>query len=193
MALKQRNYKVILLIALAALTASGCTTIRKYNLDPSDSRPIQPGLSPSLVKVNKKLRAEHARVKLADGSVIDAFDVRIDPDSVSWFVPDTEHMVSVKTDEVLLVARGRKFTRGDGGLLGGILGAVAGSGVFYGLSSLSSNSRGVEIDYSNALFVLISPAIGAVVGAFVGSRSVGKTDVVVVYQGPLESYLGAEK
>ena len=192
MALRRCSYKVLLLLAIAVFTVSGCSTIREHNSDSSDSRPIQSGLSPALVKVNKKLRRDRARVELADGSIIDAFDVRIALDSTSWFVSATEPIVSVKTDDVLMVTRGRKFMRGDGGLLGGVLGTVAGLSVFYGLSTPSSRGRGVEISSSNALGFLGSAVLGAFIGAFIGSRSVGKAGVVVVYQSPLESYLGAE-
>ncbi len=162
----------------AALAVSGCTTFRQHN---THYRPVNQAYPALLLRVNQKLQGQHARIILTDGGSIEAFDVRIEPDSTSWLGSTIDKVKGVATERVRLVET-RRINYGP--LPGFVVGAAAtgtGLGVWF---------DGQETYAAGALAIawVIGTVGGGLLGAWLGGK-VGRRKPEVVYQAPIEAYL----
>ncbi len=162
----------------AALAGSGCTTFQQYN---THYRPVNQADPAPLLRVNQELQGHRARITFADGGNVEAFDVRIEPDSTSWLDSDTDEVNRIATGRVMMVERRRRNYGPFPGFVVGATGAGAALGAWF---------EGQETYAAGALATawVIGTVGGGVLGAWLGGK-VGRRKPEVVYQAPIEVYL----
>jgi len=182
------RYHLTLVLLLAAILASGCSTIRRYNVH---YRPVDQRHPPALVHVNLALQGQRALVTYTDGRTFEAYDVRVAPDSTSWYVhgevPRDDRLRRVATTRIARVERPR-FNHGTAP------GAVIGIGLAVAAIYAALHELGeVEGPAGFGLVYLLPVAIvgmtgSGILGAKAGQK-LGHRTPRLVYEGPVERYL----
>ncbi len=172
------SHRLALTMLAAVLAVSGCTTFRQHN---THYRPVSQAYPAPLLHVNQKLQGQHARIILTDGSSIEAFDVRIEPDSTSWLASTIDNVKRIATERVRLVET-RRINYGP--LPGFVLGATA---TATGLGLWFEGQEGYHVPVL-AIALVVGTLGGGVLGAWLGGK-VGRRRPELVYQAPLEAYL----
>ena len=158
------------LALLAALVASGCTSLHTV--------PIDQGVE--IVQT-----ADPVVLTFADGRAVRAASVRLEADSTSWVDLETNALRSAPTVEVAWVDQIQRRRGGAQGLAVAFVTGTVLATLYYSVGRQNAQGGDIGRDLrSGAIAGLFAAPVGALVGGAVGARDRSVFTVGPVYIGP---------